>query len=292
LVMAACAVDTRFQVAFWRNDMSVFTHCVAVTENNYVAINKVGVNLANEGKLDEAKAAYLKSIEIQPNYVDAIKNMGILLTEQGDTANATNYLYQAIQLEPKLADIWEQLGFALAALGKTDDAIEFYRTAIRLKPESADAWRKLAQALVAKGEMAEAIECYHTAIRLKPDLVPALNNLAWILATQPDARFRNGPEAVGLAAKACALTRSQKAVLVGTLATAYAEAGRFPEAVDTGERARALWQQTAARAADERSKQSAERWVHFNEDLLKLYRAGRPYREETQSPAVPANASR
>ena len=60
-----------------------------------------------------------------------------------------------------------------------------------------------------------------------------LNNLAWILAASADPQVRNGPEAVLLAERACKLTDYKKPLLVGTLAAAYAEAGRFPEAVAT-----------------------------------------------------------
>jgi len=68
----------------------------------------------------------------------------------------------------------------------------------------------------------------------------ALNNLAWVLATCPDAGLRNGPEAVRLAGHACELTHYGRPLFIGTLAAAYAEAGRFPEAVTTAEKAEQL----------------------------------------------------
>jgi len=57
-------------------------------------------------------------------------------------------------------------------------------------------------------------------------------------------------------------------VLVGTLAAAYAEAGRFGEAVTTAEKARDL-----ALAAGQ--KETADK----NTELLELYRAGQAYHE-------------
>ena len=59
------------------------------------------------------------------------------------------------------------------------------------------------------------------------------NNLAWLLATHPSAEFRNGAEAVPLAERACQLTGGTNLAMLATLAAAYAEAGRFPEAVST-----------------------------------------------------------
>jgi Flp pilus assembly protein TadD len=114
----------------------------------------------------------------------------------------------------------------------------------------------------------QAVNHYHQALTLKPDMVEALNNLAWILAASPSDALRNGAEAVRLAERACELSQRREPVLLGTLAAAYAEAGRFGEAVTTAEKARDL--ATAGGLKDVAAK---------NSDLLELYRAGRPYRE-------------
>ena len=64
-----------------------------------------------------------------------------------------------------------------------------------------------------------------------------------------------------LAERACRLSEWKNPVLIGTLAAAYAEAGRFEEAVKTAERARDV----ATKMGD---KQTAE----ANTKLLELYR--------------------
>ena len=126
----------------------------------------------------------------------------------------------------------------------------------------------LGNALVHGGETQKAVEQYREVIRLQPDSVGAMNNLAWMLATAPEATLRNGPEAIRLAERAADLTRRRSARELDTLAAAYAEAGRFPEAIETGERARA-----AARAAGETGL------VQRNQELLELYRAGKACHE-------------
>ena len=106
----------------------------------------------------------------------------------------------------------------------------------------------------------------------------ALNDLAWFLATGAQAQERDGPRAVRFAERACELTGYQLTVMVSTLAAAYAEAGRFPEAVATAQKAIALATQAGDQARLARNRQ-----------LLELYRAGRPYHEAAaaQQPAVP-----
>jgi cytochrome c-type biogenesis protein CcmH/NrfG len=113
------------------------------------------------------------------------------------------------------------------------------------------------------------------AVRLYPDEVAVLNNFAWILASSNDPEIRNGAEAVRLAEHACKLTKYQATLFVGTLAAAYAEAGRFADAVATAQKACAL-----------ASKGKDQALLKKNQELLELYRAGKPYHE----PASPAPA--
>ncbi|HTD87691.1 MAG TPA: hypothetical protein VK850_14040, partial [Candidatus Binatia bacterium] len=79
---------------------------------------------------------------------------------------------------------------------------------------------------------------------------------------------RNGPLAVDIGERACELTRYEVPLFVGTLAAAYAEVGRFDEAIKTGTKAREL-------AASQRE----ETLVKKNTELIALYQAGKPYRE-------------
>jgi tetratricopeptide (TPR) repeat protein len=95
-----------------------------------------------------------------------------------------------------------------------------------------------------------------------------LNNLAWLLATATDANLRNGQEAVKRAELACTISGYRVIGFIGTLAAAYAEAGRFQDAIAAAEEACDL-----AKAAGE------QELLHRNEQLLTLYRERRPFRE-------------
>jgi Flp pilus assembly protein TadD len=124
--------------------------------------------------------------------------------------------------------------------GRVDEAVSSLSEAARLKPAWAEAHCHLALALSIKHATGEAIEQYRDALSLNPDLPEALNDLAWILATQPDVKFRDGAEAVRLAEHACELTSYHQVVLVGTLAAAYAESDQFEKAAATAGKACAL----------------------------------------------------
>jgi Flp pilus assembly protein TadD len=108
---------------------------------------------------------------------------------------------------------------------------------------------------------------------LAPDSAAALDRLAGLLATSSAAAMRNGPEAVRLAEKACALTGRRNPGFLDTLAAAYAEVGRFPEAISAAQEALSL----ARVAGDETA-------VLRTEQLLKCFRSNQPCHEGDSPP--------
>lgn len=72
---------------------------------------------------------------------------------------------------------------------------------------------------------------------LNPDAVDAQSNMAWLRATWPEAKIQDGKKSVELAERADSITRGQNSEVIITLAAAYAEAGRFTDAVTTAPRA-------------------------------------------------------
>lgn len=102
-----------------------------------------------------------------------------------------------------------------------------------------------ALAHVKNGEYAVAVRVYEEAMRMKPDSGDVArsrprrwvqNNLAWLLATAPDSTVRDGARALLLAEQLVAW-RSDDAAYLDTFAAAYAELGRFEDAVRTQKRA-------------------------------------------------------
>ena len=100
-----------------------------------------------------------------------------------------------------------------------------------VEPENAETRNIFGTILVQKGRVAEAISQWQNALGVDPENGNAKSNLAWILATCPDARVRNDSRAVALAEDAVHLSGGNNPILLCTLAAAYAEAGRFLEAI-------------------------------------------------------------
>jgi cytochrome c-type biogenesis protein CcmH/NrfG len=97
--------------------------------------------------------------------------------------------------------------------------------------------KELGTTLLNLGKPRDAVGDFRKALELLPESVPVANNLAWILATSSDTALRDGEEAVRLAEQASKGTDGNNLGILDTLAAAYAEAGRFDEAVETAEKA-------------------------------------------------------
>ncbi len=106
------------------------------------------------------------------------------------------------------------------------------------------------------------------AAKLAPRSPWENNNLAWSLATSPEATNRNGALAVKLAEDACRRTNYRVTLMVGTLAAAYAEAGRFDEAISTAQRASLM-----------AVKDGETNLFQRNQELLELYQNHQAYHE-------------
>jgi Flp pilus assembly protein TadD len=135
----------------------------------------------------------------------------------------------------------------------------------------------LGEALAAAGRWEEAIVNYREVLKIGPDHVESLNNLAWLLATCPKDSVRNGAEAVKLAQRADELFHGKNPEALDTLAAAYAEAGRFPEASATARKAIDLVTKEKPKtpAEDEKRKTLAAGL----RARLALYDAHKPYRQ-------------
>jgi tetratricopeptide (TPR) repeat protein len=233
------------------------------------AHNDLGTALMQAGKLEDAIGHYEQALRVTPDFADAHCNLGIALLRQGKVPEAMEHWEQALRLKPDYAEAHYNLGIALGQAGRLDEAIGHYEQALQLKPDYADAHYRLALALKGRGRFEAAIAHYQKVLELEPRPMLAQNALAWLLATCPEASLRNGNQAVELARQAEQLSSGRHPEILDTLAAAYAEAGRFPDAVETAERALHL-----------ASNQSNTILADDIRTRLKLYETNSPYHEK------------
>jgi tetratricopeptide (TPR) repeat protein len=271
VILVALIFCARAQTSYWRNSEVLWTHTLACTSDNYIAHYNLGDALVKMGRRDEAIAQYQKTLQITPNYAEAHDNLGSVLLQKGRVDEAIAHYQTALRITPENATAHNNLGNALRQKGRVDEAIAQCQVALQINPDYADAHDNLGNALFQKRRVAEAITHYQKALQINPDYAEAHNNLAWVLATAPQVSLRNGDEAVKLAERANQLTGGKTPIILHTLAAAYAEAGRFGDAIRSVQKAIEL-----AQAAGQ--KDLAERFT----GELKLYEAGLPFHEKSK----------
>jgi protein O-mannosyl-transferase len=121
--------------------------------------------------------------------------------------------------------------------GRINDAISHCQEAVRIQPNDTDAQNNLGLALLQLGDEADAAIHFEQSLASNPNNLNARCNLAWVLATSPDPSRRNGERAVKLASSVAQGPGRGNPTVLRTLAVAYAETGRFSEAIETAQQA-------------------------------------------------------
>jgi protein O-mannosyl-transferase len=201
------------------------------------ACNNLGSLLAGKGRPEEAVKQFQQAVQIKPDYVEARYNLGIALAALGRFDEAIGQFQTAVQLKPDYVAAHLNVGNLLAAQNRLDDAAGHYRRAIELSPGFVLAHYRLAITLQAQRNYGAAIAEFRRVLELDPGQLAARVDLAWLLATCPEPSLRNGNGAIDLAREAARLSPDELPQLLDTLAAAYAEAGQFPKAVATAQRA-------------------------------------------------------
>jgi protein O-mannosyl-transferase len=234
LIAGALSCRAWFQTSSWRDSETLFTHALAVTSNNDVALNNLGIIFLDKGQLDDA----------------------------------ISKLQAAIDLRPENAPAHDNLAKALLKKGQVAEAMVHYRKFLELEPANVEARNTLGTALIQQGHVREAIDQWQEVLALQPENGNAASNLAWVFATCPEDSIRDGARAAQLGEKALRISGGKIPMIYKVLAAAYAESGRFSDAVET-----------ALRGAELATSQGNPALAAELESNIALYQSGRPLRD-------------
>jgi Flp pilus assembly protein TadD len=218
---------------------SIVFNILASVEAHAAANYFVGNFLLNQRQVDKAVEHLQKAVVLQPESSDFHKSLGDALCREERMDEAIIQYQKALEIKPDFAEAHNDLAYGLLQTGRVNEAITHFQRALEIQ-QSYEAYYNLGYAFRRKGMAAEAMACFQKAIELQPQFIPAQRNLAWMLATWPEPSVRNGGKAVALAEQANQFSKNKDPLVLRTLAAAYAEAGRFPEAVATAKQALAL----------------------------------------------------
>ncbi len=213
--------------------ISEYTKAIELNPRYADAYYNRGNAYHDKGLYDHAIRDYTRATEIDPEHASAYFNRGNIFHDAGQYHIAISDYTKSIEIRPRDAKTYLNRGLAFEENGQYDMAMYDYNMAMELNPKFPEPYYNRGIIYAEKGRHDKAISDYTKAIELDPRFAEAYNNLAWLLATCPDERYRNGVKAVEMAEKAIESAEHITVNSLDTLAAAYAEVGRFEDAIAT-----------------------------------------------------------
>ncbi len=267
IVVALLATQTIRRNMQYQSDLVMWVDVVKKRPENSRGHNTLGEILALRGLIGEAAEEFRLACKYNPDYVEAHANLGSALWLIGNIEESKIELNEGVRLGPRNALAHYNLAMALSSEGKLDEGLTHLTAAVEYDPANILYYVRRGVLLEQKGRFAEAANDFVTALGQAPDSWVALSHLAVSLALQDDPSLRNTREAERLAKQAVAISKETEPAPLDALAVAYAESGRFPEAVQLEQRALEL--ASALRYKD---------FITVIEARSQEYRAGRVWR--------------
>ncbi len=231
--------------------------------------DNLGVAFASKRRIEDACSEFLKALEINPRFAECHYHLGVALATSGQVDRALLHLEKAVTINPRLAEAQKDYGRALAIMGDEEQAITHFEKALEVNSDLVEAHLYLGVALChVQGRTQEALAHWREALRVDPNYAPAMNEAAYVMATSTDPADRNGAEAVKLAERSVQLSGYRNVEYLDTLGAAYAESGRFPEAIET-----------VRRAIDMANALNQAGYIEELQARIRLYGTWTPYRD-------------
>ncbi len=211
VILSVLGFLTWRQCGYWKNSISIFSHALTVTENNYLAHANLGFAFFDKDEDEKALYHYNKSILINPRHWLVYLGRGSIYLKQGLYDKTIEDYTRALKLRPfaaaggyyynQLCDkLFYNRGIAYYKLGQYRQAIDDFNKTISLNPAHAKAYYNRGALYANQGKNQLAINDFDKAISLQEDCAAAYKNRAII-------HFRQGDIVSGCkdAEKACEL---------------------------------------------------------------------------------------
>ncbi len=259
------------QVQAWHDTGSLWTQAVHVHPDNGRAHTALGAWYAQHGDLERALEHHRLGVKHRPERAAGYAQLGLTLTRMGRNEEAIVAYRKAIDINPKASAAHTGLGMVLVTSRdpiKVREGLTYLQKAVELDPQNTYARINLASYYQRTARFSQADAVLREGLKRDPRNPSYSAKLAWLLATCPEPRQRNGPEALTLARQACAGANRPRPVVLDALAAALAENGQFDQAA-----------RTAGQAAQLARQAGQSRLAAAIEARISTYQQGRPWRE-------------
>ncbi len=246
---------------------------LALDPDDVETLLNAAVLRVEQNRVDAAVELYRRARERDPRRTDSSPHAALLegfdALASGDLPRAVDRFGTACAERPDDLVALDGLAFAAERLGALDIAVQALTRLVEARPDRAENGARLSFALLSSGRPAEAAARLSAHVERFPEDLDRKLWLAEVLATNADARVRDGAAALLHARQVVAAVGTENAGALDILAAAYAESGRFDEAEEHAALALA--------AAERQNLGDAAAAIRAR---LELYRQRRPYHQD------------
>jgi tetratricopeptide (TPR) repeat protein len=132
-------------------------------------LNSRGMAQERREKFEQAKGAYNKAIEINPEYANAYNNRGNIQTKQADYKGAIKDYDKAIELNSQFVEAYCNRGIAKENLGDHSEAMKDFDRAIKIDSNYIDGYLRRGMLRQDAGDYAGAIRDFDRVIEIEPE---------------------------------------------------------------------------------------------------------------------------
>ena len=171
VVFVTLGIALRRQVSFWRDNVTLWTHTVAITEDNFVAEDNLGTALIDAGRIEEALPHLQRTLQLRPDDPEATLNIATYQQMHGNLRAALDGYAKVFQLTKDshwVGTARVNSGYAHLSLKDYVDAEQDFESALNQQPTNSKAYRGLALLEQRTGQIAKATEYYTQSVRLQP----------------------------------------------------------------------------------------------------------------------------
>ncbi len=161
-----------------------FDEALVLAPDFYLAHLNRGIALAGLGRNEEAEAAILRAIEINPRYPEGHASLAVVMLaeERADEAEAS--LQQALALDPAHVEALRGMGMVYMVQERAELAASYLLRASNIEPANLTLKVELVSAYVQSGDMDRAEEILRSVVKADPSFNFARYQLAALLNEQ------------------------------------------------------------------------------------------------------------
>lgn len=159
---------TYSQAKLWRNSISLFTHALVVTRDNYVIHNNLANALKERGMFIEAEKHYSEALQIRPDFYRTRYNLANLLKSQGRFIEAIAHYTEVLRTHPDYAPAHNNLGMVLIRVSEIEKIIAFSTTESKNGYDASAIRDLLEKARALRKEIDAAVFHFTKALQIEP----------------------------------------------------------------------------------------------------------------------------